>query len=165
MQPQSKRHNLDSRTISIVGQRNKSSQVASRLEHGVAHHRTCFRCRPTSVSSRRRFWQPDVSGGVVHTLHNQVPKKRVVSHPTRKLGWHGVVFCLNLEVGEVEPSCQAVSHPSKHVNQPSTAARRFKWLHLPDPHYPSLGHRRISDESRLPSKAKLLQIIQQTRRR
>ncbi len=99
------------------------------------------------------------------SIHNQVPKKRFVSHPTRKLGWHSVVFCLNLEVGEVEPSCQAVSHPSKHVNQPSTAARRFKWLHLPDPHYPSLGHRRISDESRLPSKAKLLQIIQQTRRR
>ena len=155
VQRQSKLHNLDSRTISIVGRRNKSHQVASRLEHGPVHHHTCFRCRPTSVSSRRRSWQPSVSGNVVHTQSTtRCPRKRVVSHSTRRLEWHSILSAgLNLKVRG--SSCQAVSHPSKHVNQPSTAGRRFKWLHLPSPHLPtpSPRPRRISDESRLPSKA------------
>ncbi len=134
---------------------NKSHQVASRLKHGLVRDHTCFRWRPTSVSSRRRSWQPSVSGNVVHTQYTtRCRRKRVVSHSTRRLEWHSILSAgLNLKVRG--SSCQAVSHPSKHVNQPSTAGRRFKWLHLPSPHLPtpSPRPRRISDESRLPSKA------------
>ncbi len=70
------------------------------------------------MSSRRRSWQPSVSGGVVHDT-TRCRKERFGSHSTRRLGWHSVVFSLNLAVGEANPAAKSChTHRNMSTNHP-----------------------------------------------